>query len=621
MPSIAAVVATHNRPGLLTDRALVSISQQTRRPDFLIVVDDSDAEFRGANAEAVARLSISGTRKLYLENRRTSGASGAWNTALIHLQRIDPSAFVAILGDDDSWADTYLERCEQAATEDGLDMVAAGLVFHRFQDTETAIYHPPSSLEVDDLLVRNPHIQGSNLFVRLRKLLEAGGFDEALASTTDRDICIRLADLGTVRYGRLEEGLVHHFADDDRQRLSTPGSDAKRSGLAYFFRKYRDRMSDEQQAAFIDRSQRLFECDPTGPVILPATAAPVLPVREGNISEIPLTLVVGAITSPDTGLVGRLLNSLRDKVGGRKGVTLRVLLLENGSHEPASRQKLRDVVHQATNQGLDITVKTLEEQAADVEAGVFDATPDQRSGRKSIARSRTMLQHYLFMEAKPLPGAVVWILDDDLVLEGLAYGSDGSLESQNVDYASEIRRLKESGASIVLCEVTGDPPLPVVSCVRTQLVDLYHNLHLLAAESPESPFPDLGDDNRLARMENPDYYYDLSSGGTSHLERPFWYESTGQSMTSGEVFREMVARLPGILSGVQVFRPLVHGEQYNVGDGLSPSINRGPATLVFDLQALREFPNEVPSVGGADIRRSDMVWSLLNRHAGGRDVF
>ena len=29
-----------------------------------------------------------------------------------------------------------------------------------------------------------------------------------------------------------------------------------------------------------------------------------------------------------------------------------------------------------------------------------------------------MLQHYLFLEAKPLPGSVVWILDDDVVLEG-----------------------------------------------------------------------------------------------------------------------------------------------------------------------------------------------------------
>ncbi len=620
MPSIAAVVATHNRPELLAGRALASIARQTRPPDYLIVVDDSDAGFRHANAETVAGFGISGIRKIYMENRRTHGASGAWNTALFHLQGIDPSAYVAILDDDDSWGETYLERCEEAVTEDSLDMVAAGLVFHRFQDTEISKYHPPSSLEVDDLLVRNPHIQGSNLFVRLRKLLEAGGFDEALASTTDRDICIRLADLGTVRYGPLREGLVHHFADNDRPRLSTPGSDAKCAGLRYFFRKYRGQMSGEQQQAFIDRSRNLFGCDPTEPILSPVTARAVLPEVEAVVSETPLILVAGAITSADTRLVQRLLGSLGEKIGSREGVTLRVVLLENGGHDPLSRRKLRIVVDQAIRQGLDIVVRTLEEQAADVDEGVFDDAPEQPSGRSSIAQGRTKLQHYLFMEAKPLPGAVVWILDDDVVLEGLGYGTGGPPESQSADYVSGIRKLRDSGASIVLCEVTGDPPLPALSCVRTQLVDLHHNLRWLAAMTPGSTFPDLGDENRLARQESPEYYYDLSGSNASHLERPFWYEPAGRNLTAGEVFRDMAARLPGILGGVQVFRPLVGGADGGVGEGVSPSINRGPATLVFDLQALREFSNAVPSVHGADLRRSDMVWSLLNHYAGGREV-
>ena len=264
---------------------------------------------------------------------------------------------MAILDDDDSWAETYLERCERAVVESGLDMVAAGLVFHRFRDTESEVYHPPVSLEVSDLLVRNPHIQGSNLFVRLRRLLEAGGFDEALTSTTDRDICIRLADLGTVRYGELKEDLVHHFADNDRPRLSTPGSDAKRAGLRYFFRKHCGRMTDEQQAAFIDRSRRLFHCDPTGPDIVPAPTMPSPLVPEPSISETPLTLVVGAITSPDTRLVERLLNSLAEKVGGREGVNLRVVLLENGGHDPSPRLKLQDVVDRATAQGQTLPLR------------------------------------------------------------------------------------------------------------------------------------------------------------------------------------------------------------------------------------------------------------------------
>ena len=91
---------------------------------------------------------------------------------------------------------------------------------------------------------------------------------------------------------------------------------------------------------FWKRSRMLFDCDPTEPVIVPAPAMPVPPVPDPSISGTPLTLVAGAITSRDTGLVERLLNSLADKVGGREGVNLRVVVLENGGHDPFSQAEI-----------------------------------------------------------------------------------------------------------------------------------------------------------------------------------------------------------------------------------------------------------------------------------------
>ena len=483
MITIAAVVATHNRPEMLANRSLASIVRRTRLPDYLLVVDDSDISIRPVNAEAVSAVTIEGTRVVYLENQRTAGASGAWNTALAQLQSIDPSASVAVLDDDDAWAETYLEQCEREVLSGGLDMVAAGLVFHRAEDTEGEPLAPPDSLNVSDLLVRNTHIQGSNLFVRLRKLLEAGGFDEALASTTDRDLCIRLADLGTVKFGATNECLVHHFADEDRPRLSTPSGEAKREGLAYFYRKYRGRMSEQQREAFVERSLGLFNCDPREPVSALPPSLP-LPVSAEADEAKPLVLVVGAITSPDTTLVVRLLDSLSEVIASREDVTLRVVLLENGGRVPESRRALRSAVDRYLERGLEVLVKTLEQQDADAAKGLFEDAQGETADRKSIALSRTVLQHYLFLEAKPLPGSVAWILDDDLVLEGLAYDTEGTPRGNPFDYPTAIRTLKDSGASVVHCEVTGDPPVPALSCLRTHLVDLYHNLHRPAAAVP-----------------------------------------------------------------------------------------------------------------------------------------
>ena len=617
MASIAAVVATHNRPELLANRSLASIALQARPPELLVVVDDSDPKVRRTNEEIVTDFRAEGTKTVYLENYRTRGVSGAWNTALSWLQAADPWTFVAILDDDDSWATAYLRQCEKAVRERDLDMVAAGTIYHKTLGHDGILLAPPDRLDVSDLLVRNPHIQGSNLFVRLRKLLEAGGFDEALMSTTDRDICIRLSDLGSVKYGPLCDYLVHHYAEVNRSRLSTPSSDAKCAGLRYFFRKYLGRMSDEQRIGFLERSRNVFDCDAEHfqPVPSPDALLPGSPSVEGH-----LDLVVGAITSPEVSSIANLIDALVRKIDCRSDVTLKVVLLENGRHDTPSRDELRKVVDKASRQGLDVGVKTLERQASDTDAGVFAATREQLAGRKSIALSRTMLQHYLFLEAKPIQGAVVWVLDDDAILEGLGYRADGAILAEDVDYVSTIKRLKETGSCVVIGEVTGDPPLPFLSCMRTQLVDLYHNLQQLAALPPDAPYPDRKDENRLIRLTHRDYYYDLSRGETDHLESPFWYEPTDAQMRVGHVFDELVSRLPDILSGRQVFRPLVRTARADPVQSLVPSVNRGPTTLVFDLQALREFPNAVPSVDGSDTRRSDMVWSLLNRFIGGYKV-
>ena len=76
---------------------------------------------------------------------------------------------------------------------------------------------------------------------------------------------------------------------------------------------------------------------------------------------------------------------------------------------------------------------------------LFSGFGTQPRGRKSNSLSRTMFQHRLFLEAKPFPESVVWILDDNLVLEGLSHGTGGTVESQGVDYVSAIKRSKTSG--------------------------------------------------------------------------------------------------------------------------------------------------------------------------------
>ena len=617
---IAVVIATKDRSAELANRALRSVVEQTRRPDYVVVVDDSDQRYRPSNRRIVATIDIPGARVTYKENVRTPGASGAWNVALDFLHRsVEEPAnlFVAILDDDDRWASGYLAGCAHLAAERGHDMVAADIVRVEQLDDAPVSIPAPESLCAASFLVGNPGIQGSNLFVRLSVLLAAGLFDEGLKSTTDRDLCIRIADLVGVRYGRLAAPLVEHFAEEGRQRLTTRGSESKIQGLTAFWWKYSGRMTAEQQEAFQDRARRLFDWSPA----LASAGAGIseAPSPESASSATPVAVVVGIIADVARSgnfmdLIGDLLRLEEDpRLAG-----LDVVILENGRGcgdapvlEEASRV-LRDA-------GVGCYVVPLERQVEDARAGLFGQPFDRRPGLASIAIARTMLQTYAYVVAKPRTGAVVWILDSDCRLDNLVWNGTGVVQHPS-DVVGALARLRSAKIDIAIGTVTDAPPVPFASCIRTQLVDAYHNLEFMAARPPDAPWPDRQKLNMEVRARCEDFYYDLSRRDTDHLETPFWYVQLESGTSVREAFSEMVSRLPRILAGEQVFRPILLDGRRDPLSLLQPSIHRGGNTFVFDVEALRDFPNAAPCIDGTETRRSDMVWSLLNRYVAHRTV-
>ena len=275
---VVVLVATAHRSNLLASRALPSIERQTRSPWRIVVVDDARNAAAGQTRESVRAWQPAGIVVDFLRNRRTKGASGAWNSGLDHLLRIcgDPRrVFVATLDDDVRWEADHLEQCLTVAERRGLDMVAAP--FRRIEENaEPALVIPPPSIQASSFLVGNPGVQGSNLVCRLSVLLEAGLFDESLPSCTDRDLCIRIAELPGVRYGTTAHPTVRHFACRSRPRLSACGSPSRLAGLDGVIRKYRGRMTEAVRARFRACAWRPFgwEESPTEPTVArPASRA------------------------------------------------------------------------------------------------------------------------------------------------------------------------------------------------------------------------------------------------------------------------------------------------------------------------------------------------------------
>lgn len=615
---VIVLVATRYSSDLLS-RALASVAAQSSPPEALIVVlDEPDPDDHSPPRIDDVELPTS-VELIVLRNRRTTGLSGALNSGIDEIaRRIDDFAktYVAVLDDDDWWDSEHLSRSIDMAEQNDANVVAARLIRHDDDHPQGRPLSNAPTLDADRALVRNTGIQGSNLVVRLSTLLEAGCFDEALQSTTDRDLVIRLSDLGA-RFVAVDAATVHHDALSGRDRLSTPGSSAKASGLRQFQRKYCHRMTHDQLLAFRKRAFRLFSID----VDAARTDAPKIeePLRQTIPDALdtaaPLHLVVGIAADGNTAgvaRVSRLLVDLHALVSDPRLATLDTVLLENDH----GGEELASLVERYRRDGLHCRLARVEDQCGDAAMGLFGPGFKRASGRVGIADTRTMLQRYTRFVAPP--GAVVWILDDDKRLAPLTL-RDGRLARRAQDTIGHLLAVRDSGVDIALGTDTGAAPLPASMTMRTQLVDLQANLTDLRAMPPNARWPERLRDNLPLAMAAPDaYYHDLARDLTSHLEQPFGFVPETRDTAVRVAFLELCSCAPRLLAGEQVFRPLFV-------DAVTPlmawsSVHRGGSTIFMDLDALVDVPQRVPETDGRPSRRSDMVSAILNAAVKGRRV-
>lgn len=616
--AVVALIATRGRFDLLRERALPSILAQSRRPDRLVVVVDKTKEewpeqAREELAKELQDLCGDWPRVTVMRNRRTPArAAGAWNSGLDQLHRDADIVrfaslwFVAILDDDDAWAPDHVEACLDAAISRDLNMVASGLIRHEAPDDPGHRHSIPPSLDAREQFIRGQHIQGSNLFVRLDMLLQAGCFDEHLLSCTDRDLCIRLAHLPALRFGATSMHTVHHYADSREDRLSAPASPAKLDGLTRFWRKHAPRFDEAAREAAAKRAFELFRWRPPEPeAIRPVEIAPL------QRSTKSMEFVVGLVTdaAPKQHVEGLLSDLVRLKARPDvSGVT--AVVVENGPIPKDGTRPLHELVRRFQAEGLAIELITIERQREDWEQGVLVDTPNPHDQRLPIAVSRTVLNTYVGRIAAAHPGAAAWILDDDKRLSIRVDVGGKTIERETPDVAALIT-LRDQGVDVVIGPDTGAAPLPFSATLRMQLIDLDHYLSEWERSTPDALWIDRTAEEVATRSLLPDAYYDLSRH-TEHLETPFSLQPSSNDATHVDALRVIADRVHRLLAGEPVFRPLVLDAACLAKDA-EPSVQRGGSTIFFDPEHLLAYPQNIARIGNRYVRRSDMLTAMLMR--------
>lgn len=226
-PTTTVIIPTIGRPSLL-ERCLTSILDGDRRPDRIIVCDQSADD---ATADVVRSLrSAVPITYLRLAVAAVSAARNAGNDAA--------DTDLVIFIDDDciaaqSWLGSLVDAYVRAADREGIAAVAGAVlplvsragaiaVSSRTSMTERTFRATDGNLDRAEWAPWDVGT-GGNLLVRRASLLAVGGFDTSLGPGTpgvaaeDVDLLYRLARVGALVY--MPTARVHHPATTRSKRL------------------------------------------------------------------------------------------------------------------------------------------------------------------------------------------------------------------------------------------------------------------------------------------------------------------------------------------------------------------------------------------------------------------
>lgn len=253
---IVSLIATKPRIAMLEGFACPSLQQQSKQPDLVVIVADQRCLRPQEIRQIQAQIPV--TETVFLKNPYTAGAAASWNEGFRYIASRYPDCYVAILDDDDMWHKHHLKTCAAASEESTADIVLSGIEIKN--GSEVIQTHIPHNITAADFLTGNPGWQGSNTFIRLKKVLDAGGFRQGLVSCNDRDLAIRVLDTNpNIAYTGLTTVTWNLNLSIDA--LSAVGSPQKLKGAAHFYQLYQDRMTTLQRELFFFRMEKLFKLD------------------------------------------------------------------------------------------------------------------------------------------------------------------------------------------------------------------------------------------------------------------------------------------------------------------------------------------------------------------------
>ena len=218
----------------------------------------------------------------------------------------------------------------------------------------------------------------------------------------------------------------------------------------------------------------------------------------------------------------------------------------------------------------------------------------------TITESRQFIHYQLYRYTHNKIDAYGWVADDDL-----------EIDSRFQDYLKWLPKFKKEGFDVVISPCEGEPANCFYSGIRGQLFDFFENYKWLIQLPSKSLLPNRSPENVSMRKRFPEYYYDLTALHDKHLLTPCWLEPVSDIETVGEALARLKEYGLKLLDGRSFFRQVKIDLFENPIANARTAINKGGNAFILTPQTLLT-ENITLQFNGRYIRRSDMVWSLIN---------
>lgn len=221
-PLVSVVIPTYNRH-LLLRRALASVLSQTYRNLECLVIDDASTD---ATAEIVT--SCGDNRIRYFKNENNAGAQASRNRGIQEAR----GAYIGLLDDDDAWLPEKLEKQVAQFVRAG---AACGVVYSGFYFVSAktgaivSTVMPQHRGDVFTRLLQSCILGSPTPLIRRDCFDRSGLFDEALSSSQDWDMWIRLAR--HFQFDFVPEILAKHYVHGEQISTSLSSKIASRRAL------------------------------------------------------------------------------------------------------------------------------------------------------------------------------------------------------------------------------------------------------------------------------------------------------------------------------------------------------------------------------------------------------